>query len=75
MKTMKLSELPKIELNDDLLLYVADTNKRMSGSITIRQLIGIQQETLNRPCQYCGSRGKYDRRGNCGACGAPVEGK
>lgn len=23
-------------------------------------------------CEYCGSRGQHDIRGNCGACGAPV---
>lgn len=39
--------------------------------ITIGQLFGLQQQKLNEPCAHCGSRGKFDVRGNCGACGAP----
>ena len=42
-----------------------------AATVTIRELLGLQQSVLNQPCQYCGSRGKYDIRGNCGACGAP----
>lgn len=67
-------ELQHMKPSGDVLVLVADGDARTSGTITINQLLGLQQEALNTPCQYCGSRGKYDRRGNCGACGAPVDG-
>ena len=67
----RLSDLERLEAKSDMLIFTSDGKN--SGSITIRQLLGLQQEALNTPCPHCGSRGKYDRRGNCGACGAPVE--
>lgn len=69
-----LWELPTIEEPgaDAMVPLVEGVGKGM-GKITIGQLLGLQQERLNRACPYCGSRGKYDVRGNCGACGAPQE--
>jgi hypothetical protein len=55
----------------DLSYFIESTDT--TRKTTIGQYLEMYQPTLNIPCQYCGSRGKYDRRGNCGACGAPVE--
>lgn len=68
----KMSDLPKNE-NPSEECVILTVENRTSQTITIGQLIGLQQVKLNRPCPYCGSRGKYDVRGNCGACGAPQE--
>ena len=77
MKGIRLDDLPirdDFEEHDRLLVY-SGIGTPMSTTITIRQLLGMQQQVLTIPCEYCGSRGKYDIRGNCGACGAPVEDK
>lgn len=76
MNSVKISELEKVkEVGPEFLIPVVDTSERKTKTITIQQLLGIQQEALNEPCKFCGSRGKFDVRGNCGACGAPVKGE
>jgi hypothetical protein len=67
---LKLSELnQKVSpsIGDELLIFNSET--KCSEKITVANLLGL---ALNHPCEYCGSRGHYDIRGNCGACGAPV---
>ena len=74
MSTIMMSQLEK-ELNPsahDTLLYF-NAEQRLTKQITIGQLLGLQQAVLNKPCQYCGSRGAFDVRGNCGACGGNPE--
>jgi hypothetical protein len=74
MSSVRLSELPQKynpSLSDELLIF--DSDKKLSAKITIASLPSLVNFVLNEPCIYCGSRGKYDIRGNCGACGAPVE--
>jgi hypothetical protein len=56
--------------NDCVVMYSVTSGH--NNKITIGQLLGLQQQALNKPCDFCGSRGKFDVRGNCGACGAPV---
>jgi hypothetical protein len=73
MQNVKMSELERGDPKNENLLLVLDMTVHKSKTITIGQLLGMQQEALNKPCQHCGSRGKYDIRGNCGACGAPIE--
>ena len=76
MRYVKIGDLPirdDFEEQDRLLVY-SGVGTPMNTTITIRQLLGMQQQVLTIPCEYCGSRGKYDTRGNCGACGAPVTG-
>lgn len=71
---MRMSELVQAndpKSHDRILMYSMDT--RQSKTVTIGQLLALQQEAINIPCKYCGSRGHYDTRGNCGACGAPIE--
>lgn len=71
---VRLSELPqkyKPDLGDELLIF--DSAVGMSAKITIASLPSLVNFALNEPCAYCGSRGKYDIHGNCGACGAPVK--
>jgi ribosomal protein S27AE len=37
------------------------------------ELFSVERSgTLNKPCKHCGSHAKFDSRGNCGACGAPI---
>ncbi len=62
----------KIEDSCNLLIVVEEP-EQYTRRITVGQLLGLQQEVLNTPCGYCGSRGKFDVRGNCGACGAPIK--
>ena len=69
---VKISDLPRNE-NPSKECVILTVENRTSQTITLGQLIGLQQAKLNKPCHYCGSRGKYDTRGNCGACGAPQE--
>ncbi len=69
----KINDLPAEptpSIHDDILMFSGETQQ--TKKITIGQLLGLQQQALNIPCEYCGSRGHYDIRGNCGACGAPV---
>lgn len=74
MSGITLSELPqkyKPDMGDELLIF--DSVKGISAKITIASLPSLINYALNEPCVYCGSRGKFDVRGNCGACGAPVK--
>jgi len=70
MTNVRMRDLPNVAPSSSLRVLVDDPYTH-TGTITIAQLLGLQQEQLNKPCPYCGSRGKYDVRGNCGACGAP----
>jgi hypothetical protein len=70
MSNIRLSELElktKPSINDSVLVY--DSENKKTVQMTIPSLLGL---ALNTPCKYCGSRGHYDRRGNCGSCGAPI---
>ena len=71
----ELSIVNNVEQQDKLMVFTQSDTTPMTRAITIRQLLGMQQQVLIIPCAYCGSRGKYDIRGNCGACGAPVAGE
>ena len=74
MKLVSMSELPQKynpSLNDELLIL--DSDNETSARITLASLPALMNYVLNAPCVYCGSRGKYDIRGNCGACGGPVK--
>jgi len=75
MSVVKVSELQmcKPSANGRLMMVDNYDGAPVMRQITIGQLLGMQQEVLNTPCNHCGSRGKYDIRGNCGACGAPQE--
>jgi len=72
MRGIRMPDLPKSE-NPSTECLILTVENNASRTITLGQLLGLQQEKLNKPCCYCGSRGKYDVRGNCGACGAPQE--
>ena len=63
-----LEEKSTPNLSDCVLLYDFENNRTVKMSVA--NLMGI---ALNTPCKHCGSRGKYDVRGNCGACGAPYD--
>ena len=63
-----LEEKKVPNINDRVLMY--DSENKMTVNMTIANLMGL---ALNTPCKHCGSHGKYDVRGNCGACGAPYD--
>ena len=73
MGNVRLSDLPKkntVSLEDERL--VLDVSGRATMKIKVAALSSIMDLVLTSPCKYCGSRGRYDLRGNCSACGAPV---
>jgi hypothetical protein len=71
MRLTKISDLENkyIPSLGDLVIIADADNSNKAKSITVANLLGLAQNT---PCKYCGSRGKFDVRGNCGACGAPI---
>ena len=73
MGDVTMRQLPKaVEPTDDYLILTAEPYTGHNATMSISQLLGLQQAALNKPCSHCGSRGKFDIRGNCGSCGAPV---
>lgn len=69
MNIVRLNDLEhKISPDTGDLILLVDANGG-SKKITVAELMGF---ALNKSCDHCGSRGKYDSRGNCDACGAPI---
>jgi len=71
----RISDLSTLEEPDenDKILISHGQDIPMAMTITVRQLLGMQQKELRRKCLSCGTVGSYDMRGNCGACGHPFE--
>jgi len=71
MSGIKISQLtPAIPKNKNILLMY-DVEEDRTCTVSIEQLLGMQQEALQKECKHCGNIGSYDSRGNCGCCGAP----
>lgn len=68
MRVSDLFEKQQPSVKDELVLF--DVETKTTTKITVANLLGL---ALNQSCKYCGSRGKYDIRGNCGSCGAPID--
>ena len=71
MSGVKMSELNQVEPRQKNKLLMLDVETESMCTVTVEQLLGLQQEALKKPCIHCGNVGSYDSRGNCGCCGAP----
>ena len=67
----QLEEKFKPVATDELVLY--DSESKTTKKIMIASLPNLITMALGTPCKYCGSRGNFDSRGNCGSCGAPIQ--
>jgi hypothetical protein len=71
MRAMRMSDLEIADPKKENKLLMLDVEANKTCAVSIEQLLGMQQEALQKECKHCGNVGSYDSHGNCGCCGAP----